>query len=120
MNTKKERYYDIISGPNKDALFDACKYAYSDSARLDIKFVVPIGYTIPVGDPGCAYVPMAITDMKIIRIGHEDGSGESFSLHGYCKCDLDSFFGGKDYRSYRFKAYYNAKNRRGHIVFIDS
>lgn len=119
MNTKKERYYDIISGPNKDALFDACKYACSDSARLDIKFVVPIGYTMPVDDPGCAYVAMAITDMKIIGIEHEDGSGESFNLHGYCKCDLNSF-GGKDasYELYMFKAYYNAKNRRGHIVFI--
>ena len=119
MNTEKKKYYEIVAGPNKDSLFDACKYACSDSARLDIKFVVPIGYTMPVDDPGCAYVAMAITDIKIIGIEREDGSGESFNLHGYCKCDLNSF-GGKDasYELYMFKAYYNAKNRRGYIVFI--
>ena len=121
MNTEKKKYYEIVAGPNKDALFDACKYACSKTARVGIEFVIPIGYTMPKDNPGCAYIAMAITDVRIIGIEHEDGSGESFNLHGYCKCDLKSF-GRKNvcYRPYRFKAYYNAKNRRGHIVFIDS
>ena len=37
MNTKKEKYYDIVAGPNKDALFDACKYAFSKTARLEVE-----------------------------------------------------------------------------------
>ena len=124
MNTKKtesrERYYDIVAGPNKDALFDACKYAYNENAKLTVNFTVAIGYTMPVSDPGCAYVAMAIADIVIVGIEHEDGSGESFNLHGYCKADLNSF--GRNnvtYKPYRFKAYYNSKNRKGCITFIE-
>lgn len=124
MNTKKtetkERYYDIVAGPNKDALFDACKYAYSKTAKLTVDFAVAIGYTMPENDPSCAYIAMAITNIRICGIEHEDGSGESFNLHGYCKADLNSLGGDNvTYKSYRFKAYYNAKNREGYITFIE-
>ena len=124
MNTKKteikEKYYDIVSGPNKDALFDACKYACSKTAKLTVDFAVAIGYTMPKNDPGCAYIAMAITDIKIYGIEHEDGSGESFNLHGYCKADLNSLGGNNvTYKSYRFKAYYNSKNRKGCVTFIE-
>ena len=124
MNTKKtetkEKYYDIVSGPNKDALFDACKYAYSKTAKLTVEFAVAIGYTMPKNDPGCAYIAMAITDIMIYGIEHEDGPGESFNLHGYCKADLNSLGGNNvTYKSYRFKAYYNSKNRKGCITFTE-
>ena len=124
MNTKKtetkERYYDIVAGPNKDALFDVCKYACSKTAKLTVDFTVAIGYTMPKNDPGCCYFAMAITDIKISGIRHEDGSGESFILDGYCKADLNPL--GENnvaYKSYRFKAYYNSKNREGRITFIE-
>lgn len=124
MNTKKtetkEKYYDIVSGPNKDMLFDACKYAYSKTAKLTVEFAVAIGYTMPNNHPGCAYIAMSITDIKIVSIEHEDGSGESFNLRGYCKADLNSLGGSNvTYKSYRFKAYYNSKNRKGCITLIE-
>ena len=124
MNTKKtkaeEKYYDIVAGPNKDALFDACKYAFNKNAKISVEFDVALCYTAPKSHPGCAYVPMAITDIKICGIEHEDGSGESFNLHGSCKADLD-YFGGANmtYKSYRFKSWYNSRSREGHIVFIE-
>ena len=124
MNTKrieiKERHYEIVNGPNKDALFDACKYACSKTAKLTVEFAVAIGYTMPKNDPGCAYIEMPITGIRIYGIEHEDGSGESFNLHGYCKADLN-YLGGNNmtYKSYRFKAYYNSKNRKGCITFIE-
>ena len=41
MNTnQKEKYYDIVNGPNKDALFDACKYACVKGANIPISFDV--------------------------------------------------------------------------------
>ena len=44
MNTKgikiKERSYEIVNGPNKDTLFDACKYAYSKTTKFAIDFGV--------------------------------------------------------------------------------
>lgn len=121
MNTKRnetERTFDIVTGPNKDTLFDVCKYACSKTAKLTVDFAVAIGYTMPKHHPGCAYVPMYISDIKVVGIEHEDGSGESFNLHGYCKADLNSLGGNNvTYKSYRFKAYYNSKNRKGCITF---
>ena len=122
MNTRKtetrERYYDIVAGPSKDTLFDACKYAYNKNAKVTIDFSVAIGYTMPMDNPGCAYIRMAISDLRVVGIEHEDGSGESFNLHGYCRADLDSFGGGYvTYKPYRFKAYYDTKSRRGCISF---
>ena len=116
MNTN--RNYEIVNGPNKDAIFDACKYAYSENAKLDISFEIAIGYTAPKDDPGCAYVPMAIKDIKITSIKHEDGSGESFNLEGYCKADLSNFGGSVvTYTDYKLKAYYNTKHREGSVKF---
>lgn len=121
MNTKKnetERTFDIVAGPNRDMLFDACKYAYDKTVRIPIDFTVAIGYTIPKHHPGCAYVPMFVSDIKIASIEHEDGSGESFNLKGYCKADPDSTVGSAaTCKSYNFKAYYNTKSRSGCITF---
>ena len=117
MNTKKT--YDIITGPSKDALFDACKYAYNKYVRYHIGLTIAIGYTLPKDNPGSAYITMTITDIILAGIEHEDGSGENLNLHGYCKADLNSFeaTSTKNYKSYRFKAYYNCKNRKGWITF---
>ena len=118
MNTKKnetERTFDIVAGPNRDMLFDACKYAYDKTVRIPIDFTVAIGYTMPKHHPGCAYVPMYISDIKVASIEHEDGSGESFNLRGYCKANLDSTV---TYTPYKFKACYSTSNHSGHITFF--
>ena len=110
MNTnKKEAYYDIVSGPNKDALFDSCKYACIKGASIPINFDVALGYSLPKNDPKCCYFMMDVRDFKIMGIENEDGSGESFNIHGYVK---------KDGAQLRFKAYYNTKHRKGVITFF--
>ncbi len=118
MNTNKTVTYDIVAGPNKDALFDSCKYACSETSKVVVDFTVALGYTMPKNDPGCAYIKMPITDIKINGIEHEDGSGESFILHGYCRADLNCFTSNKvEYKPYRFEAYYSSKRREGWISF---
>ena len=118
MNTNT---FDIVKGPNKDILFDACKYAYNKLADITVKFTVAAGYTTKPDDPRCAYIPMTVTDVMICGIEHEDGSGESFNLHGYCNANLDSSGstggGNMIYKPYRFVAYYNTKKRKGSITF---
>ena len=118
MNTKENanqvRYFDIIGGPNKDRLFDSCKYAFDKSAKISADFDVALGTTMPPEHPGAAYILMGINDIKVCSIEHEDGSGESFNLAGYCQADLKL---GEGYKPYRFSAYYNAKTRRGTISF---
>ena len=118
MNTEKTRTYSIVDGPNRDLIVDAFKYAYDKDSTLPVDFSVAIGYTTKPGEPGCAYIKMAIKNIVIARIEHECGNGHSYNLFGYCKADLRSFGGvGKDYKDYSFTAYYNAKTRSGTISF---
>ncbi|MGI6612525.1 MAG: hypothetical protein ACOX0Z_03075 [Candidatus Nanosyncoccaceae bacterium] len=124
MDTKKKnvtatRTFSIEGGPNKDRLCDAFKYAYSEADTIDIDFSVVIGYTMPPSDPGCAYVLMPISDVKITSLQHEDGSGESFNIGGYCKADLTHSGGRRAPTVCRFEAYYNAKTRKGKISFSE-
>ena len=123
MDTKstEKRLYDIVAGPSKAMLFDACKYAYAKTAKLPVDFTIAIRYTLPTKhNPQSTFVQMAITDIKICGIEHEDGSGESFNLHGYCKADTSPFAKTSPaYKAYRFKAYYNSKSRKGNISLID-
>ena len=116
MSTKRNNSFEIFSGPSRDRLVDAFKYAYGGGdAYVTVKFGVAVGYTMPPGHPGCAYVPMAIENIVIAGIEHEDGSGQSFNLHGYCTAALDTI--GKNLDNYYFRAYYNAKTRSGTISF---
>ena len=112
MDTKN---FEIISGPSKDAVFDACKYAYNKNTKVALDFKVAIGYTTPPSHPATGCIPMSITDTKITGIRHEDGSGDSFILCGYCHADLN---GGTAYKLYKFEACYNTKKRKGNISFI--
>ena len=119
MNTNQttERSFSIENGPNKDRLFDSCKYAYDGQVNLPVDFKVALAYTAPKDDPGCCYVLMPITDVSITSIEHEDGSGDKFNLRGYCEADLEITSGSPHYRSYEFKAFYNSKSRKGYISF---
>ncbi len=114
----KEKTYEIVNGPNKDTIFDACKYAYSLKTRIPLEFEVALGYTAPPSDSGAAYIPAKIKDLRISGIQHEDGSGESLNLLGYCQADLTPHRQTAVWSWYRFKAYYNTKRRTGHIVFL--
>lgn len=120
MNTNTtERLYEIMNGPSRDTLFDACKYAYAKNGKVTIDFVVAVGYTMPEGHPGRAYIPMKLTDIVIAGIEHEDGSGESFNLHGYCRAALN-ISKPYTYTYCRFRGYYNAKTRIGTISFNEN
>lgn len=120
MNTNTtERLYEIMNGPSRDTLFDACKYAYSKFNKIHVEFTVAAGYTMPKGSPGRAYVSLRLTDIIIAGIAHENGSGESFNLYGYCHADLNSFGGQVTYKNYYFSAYYNTQTRTGTIKFTE-
>lgn len=109
MNTQDERSYEIVNGPNKDTLFDACKYAYGKT-KVIVNFSIVAGYT----PSSHTRIPMLLRDITICGIEHEDGSGESFNLHGHCKVDGAL---STRVRICRFKAYYNARSRKGFITF---
>lgn len=100
MSTKISSFYEILSGPNKDALFDACKYAYDKRVKISIPFRLS---------------EVCPTEIRITSIVHDDGSGDYFNLAGYCKVDINEF---GVHCFCHFEAFYNTKNRKGRMRFI--
>lgn len=125
MNTSKSvtNCFSIINGPSKSVLFDSCQYAYSKDVKVHINFAIPQGYSNHSNDATKLYLPMQITDIVITGIQHEDGSGESFNLEGYCKVDIDYHIrndGVCRYQYRRFTAYYNSKSRKGTFTLVSN
>ena len=111
-----KRMFDIVGGPSKSALFDACRYAFDRAVKFPVDFKVAFGYTMPIGHEGAAVIYMVIEEMKIASIEHEDGSGEKFNISGFCKADLDHIH-GKEMEPYKFEAFYNTRTRNGKMSF---
>lgn len=118
-NIDERSTYVIENGPSKDLLFDACKYAYSSEVRIRINFSVAIACTMKPGDSGCAYVPMKVLNFRIISIEHEDGSGDRFNIYGHCDAATSENTDSIVYSPYKFRAYYDTRQRRGRITFIE-
>lgn len=111
MNTI-DKGYDIINGPGRDALFDAFKYAYDKTSVISVNFVVAISN---IKTRSGESFKIKTKGFKISSLEHEDGSGYSFNLQGYC--EADTRLGSQvHYEQYNFKAYYNAKTRKGFIT----
>ena len=118
MSTKMEvkRSYDVVDGPSADRLFDACKYAYDDN-RIFVNFAVAICYTMPPDHPSSAYIPASIRNVRIVSIEHENGTGHSFNIRGYCDADLRSIAKKHTYTRYHISLYYDSRTRKGRITF---
>ena len=113
--------YDIIGGPSKSALFDACMYVYNKDAKIAVNFTISQGYSNDTNDATRLYLPLPVTNIKITGIEHEDGSGESFILKGYCNVDKDYLLRKENtyrYRYSRFSAYYDTRSRKGTFTLI--
>lgn len=114
MNTEGKSF-DVVNGPSKDRLIDAFKYAYSKQTQISVKFSVVLSYTAPKDDPSCVRLIMLIDDFHIVSLQHENGSGHSFIVEGYCQASLHS--GTTQLEPYDYNMYYNAKTRKGTIEF---
>lgn len=113
--------YSIINGPSKSVLFDSCLYAYSKDAKVHVNFAISQGYSNHGDDATKLHLLLPVTNIKITGIEHEDGSGESFILKGYCYVDKDHLLRGDHtyrYKYSRFSAYYDAKSRKGTFTLI--
>ena len=69
---------------------------------------------------GLPDTPADVRDWRITSVAHEDGSGHSFNLGGYCSIynRSTSVPHGIVVLKARFSAYYNAKTRNGRIQFF--
>ena len=92
---------NISGGPNKDALFDSCKYACHGQSKIPLSFGAYVDGTSVV---------KTLNNVTITAIEHENGSGESFILRGFVKVFVHAF-GGEG--TYPFEGYYNARTRKG-------
>ena len=118
MNTNGKSF-EIINGPSRDTLFDAVKYAFDKSAIIPIQFDVTSNRAIV--ESGQDYNSSTrAKDLEIVYIEHEDGSGHSFNIYGRCSIDAKFNSGYRViYERYKFRAYYNAKTRKGFICLVE-
>lgn len=112
MNNNK--CFDIQCGPSRETLFDACKYAY-DESKINIHFDIALKYT----EDNLKYYKMQISDVKVIGVEHEDGSGTKLNIHGTMKADLtESRPVSARPVCYKYIAYYDTKKKKGTILFV--
>ena len=117
MRTENERKFDVTGGPSKDLIFDAFKYAYSKTSKINLDFHVVLGYSLPKDHyASCAFL-VPTSDFRITEVSYEDGSGDRLILHGYCKADLHAM-GKESMKLHEFRAYYDTKRREGVMTFI--
>ena len=100
----------IIDGPSRDTIFDAMKYSYETRIPLDFKIVR--GDSVSEDGRSGSKDMLGTRDIEIHTIQHEDGTGFKFNLEGYVDIKIES----QGYIPRRFKAFYNAKSRKGNIT----
>jgi hypothetical protein len=106
-----QRNFKITSGPDRDQLFTACKYAYEKGVVFPIQFVITHSTRATDEKGKKNIVPKLVTDIKIIGIDHDSGSGRAFNLRGYCRVDIWPLENSD--RLYKFHALYNTKSKKG-------
>lgn len=116
MNTN-ERSFEIMGGPSRDTLFDACKYAYSE-AVIPLEFSIAIGYTAPPSSGKALCMTRKVSNIRISSIEHEDGSGDKFNLHGYYNPGILTK-ASSEIQFKEFHAFYDVKQRRGLMTLLD-
>lgn len=102
MTTKAVESVQIKTGPSREALFDALKYACDKENPHTVEFE---GFYGRDGDPVRA-AQMRFR-MCVQGIRHEDGSGLSFIVKGHI-IGKSRFPGMKEF-------YYNARTRTGYM-----
>ncbi len=119
MNTST-RSFEIVNGPSRDTLFDACKYAYDRQTTISVDFSVAIGYTTPPSQSQSGYIPMKLKNIRIDGIRHKNSSGTKFDLYGFCDADLEiyRYKYTASWKHYQFRATYDSKCRTGEITFV--
>lgn len=89
--------YKIIDGPRAELIWDHAKHSMDQEVSIPVRFVTDRVHAI-VDYSGT--MPRIVLSPTVIKVGHEDGSGQSLILKGH--------IGGKP-----FTGWYNARTRRG-------
>lgn len=103
--------FNIENGPNLDKLVDAFKYAYDDSTKVTISFMIR---NKPLTDAKTTNDLASCEIDRICSIEHEDGSGQSFNIQGLVK-RVSIGDPRSTLTNLRFRAYYNTRSRKGYI-----
>lgn len=117
MNTKEITTFEITDGPSRDAIFDSMKYNYE--ARIPLEFKIVKGRYVPKGNSTPAAILLETRNIEIHTIQHEDGTGFKFNLEGYLDIKIgegEGYTPSALYVPRTFKAFYNAKTRKGNIT----
>ena len=123
MNTKN-RTYQILDGPSREALLDAFKYAFDNRIKIPIFFTIPVD-DIPedqLENGGFMFRGVMARNYVITAIEHSD-DGNYYHLRGYCESDDSIPLMEKmtsdtwDFEKVRFEADFSPQTRQGEIQF---
>lgn len=110
MDTKVS--YSIIDGPDARSLFDACRFVYTKNVYYDVYFKITEYYNEALDGTSCEKKPLLASDFHIVGIEHDNGTGESFRIKGYCNVTENDIT-----ENYAFVSYYNTQSKKGIILF---
>lgn len=97
------RYISIESGPSREELFDALKYAYDKKRDFKVSFT---GVHVRQSGSVRSNISRGTFTATINGIQHEDGSGQSFII--YAQTSVKELGGLTEF-------YYNARTRTGRV-----
>lgn len=106
MNANKR---DIVRGPSRETLWLSALYVYDQDKGIPITFRVLRG---EAADSESDYIKMR--DVKVQAVGHGNKSGYKLILNGTCEADIVE---DNNFTTCSFRAYYDAKTRKGEITF---
>ena len=116
--------FDIVDGPNRDFLFDACKYVNKKNVSLMVDLTIADGYK-KSENGSKTYIPLKVDDIKVTGITRKEDENKApifndeLILHGICRADLSGRGEGKEFfKAYHFEACYNTKTRKGSVYFL--
>ena len=113
--------YDIVEGPNCEALFEACRWALESEMKKEVVFRVQLERAVSYDATKNQVDDMPIGDWRGLGINHVADSKDVLLIEGDCMADL-RFIAHQDpvYRRQRFRAQYDTKLFRGMIAFFEA
>ena len=114
---KRDRIYTIFNGPDRDALYDAMKYAFDETSYIDIQFEFGAAYATNFAPQDYAKSLVETRKIRISSITHREGSGHQFTIMGCLEAKILPIT--KGFSLYSFVIIYDSKRHTGNIRLLD-
>ena len=113
--------YNIVEGPDCEALFEACRWVLEPEMKKEVVFRVQLERAVSYDATKIRVDDVPICDWRVLGINHVADSKDVLLIEGDCMADLRFMtHQNPSYRRQRFRAQYDTKLFRGMIVFFEA